>query len=247
MICPYCKTNIKPDIKFCTNCGQSLESAIPENTTSTIINEPVISQAPSYGIAGQKGVAGQKGPSRWFYALSALILVIGIVSFIFLIMDSMKSIEKSLARIAVPGKYDINLAEKGKYSIFYEYQSMIGNKVYQTGPAIPKLRCNIRSKKTGQPVAFSSPSGNYSYSFGKSGVAVLEFTVNEPGAYEIAGWYPEGQTGQEVVLAIGKGFQKKLMTTIFSGIALLGGSVVLALVIFVVILMKRRRARQDIL
>jgi hypothetical protein len=212
-----------------------------ESSVSSGSNDPVISHAPPYESSVRTA------PGRWFYALSVLILVVGIVSFVLLLINSLGSLDKSLARIAVPGKYDMNLTEKGKYIIFYEYQSLIGDRVYQTGPAIPKMRCNVLSKTTGQPVALASPSMNYSYSFGKSGVAVLEFVVTQPGAYEIAAWYPEGKTGQEVVFAIGKGFQEKIMTTIISCIAVLGGSIVLAIVIFIFTLVKRRRAGQAVL
>ncbi|MCX5813809.1 MAG: zinc ribbon domain-containing protein [Proteobacteria bacterium] len=242
MQCPYCKSEVKSGTKFCSNCGQPVEIAMQESSAISTPNEPVISQAPPYGNIGQK-----HGPSRWFYALSALILVVGIASFVLLLLNSLSGLDKSLARIVVPGKYDMNLTVKGKYIIFYEYQSLIGDKVYQTGQKIPQMRCNVLSKATGQPVALASPSMSYSYSFGKSGIAVLEFTITQPGAYEIAAWYSEGKTGQEVVFAIGKGFQEKIMTTIFSCIAVLGGSIVLAIVIFIVTLIKRRRARQSVL
>jgi|GEM_PF-469677 len=237
MQCSYCKSEIKSGSKFCSSCGQSLDIAMQENSASRELNEPVIPQTLPYGSTGQKG------PSRLFYALSALILVIGIASFIFLLVSSLKGIDKSLARIAVPGKYDVNLVQTGKYIIFYEYESLIGDKVYKTGERIPQMRCNVLSKVTGQPVALSKPSMSYSYSFAKSGVAVLEFTVTQPGPYEIAAWYPEGKTGQEIVLAVGKGFQEKLMTAIFSCIAVLGGSIVVAIAIFTITIIKRRRAR----
>jgi len=105
------------------------------------------------------------------------------------------------------------------------------------------MKCNIASKTIGQPVALASPSMNYSYLFKKAGVAVLEFTITQPGAYEIAAWYPEVKTSQEIVLAIGKGFQEKIMTTIFNCIAVLGGSMVVAIAIFTITLIKRRRAK----
>jgi hypothetical protein len=208
-----------------------------ENSISGKLSEPVISQTLDHGSTGQPG------PSRLFYALSALILVIGIASFVALLLSGLDGIDKSLARIAVPGKYDINLAQTGKYVIFYEYESQIGDKVYKTGEKIPQMRCNVLSKATGQPVVLSKPSMNYSYSFSKAGVAVLEFTVNQPGLYEIAAGYTEGKTGQEIVLAVGKGFQKKLMTVIFSCIAVLGLSIVAAIAIFTITIIKRRRAR----
>ncbi|MCX5815915.1 MAG: hypothetical protein NTX75_06670 [Proteobacteria bacterium] len=246
MTCLYCKADIKPGLKFCTHCGQSLEGAIQEGTLQESsaayeTHEQVSSGAPSYGGTGQ-----QHGPGRWLYALSALILVVGVASFVLVLLSGLKSMENSLARIVVPGKYDINLKEPGNYIIFYEYQSVVGGKIYNTGQKTPNMRCNILSKMTGQPVPLSSPSASYSYSTGRSGIGVLEFTAGQTGPYEISAWYPEENLGPEIVLAIGKGFGTRLMTTILTCIAILGGSIVLAAVIFVVTLIKRRRARQTL-
>lgn len=238
MICPYCKSNIKSGLKFCTNCGQSLEIAMQESATPMTVSEPVVSRVPPpYASTGIK-------PGRWLYALSALILVAGIASFVLVLLNGLKSMEGSLARIAVPGKYDINLKEPGKYIVFYEYRSVIGNKVYETGLRIPNISCSIASKATGQQITLSSPSASYSYSTGKAGIGVLEFTIGQPGHYEISAWYSEGRQGPEIVLAIGKGFGTQLMTTIITCIAILGGSVALAIAIFIITLIKRRRVKQ---
>ena len=237
MKCPYCNSDIKSGIKFCTNCGQALEASAQQGPATPEAGEPVTRMMPP-----PYGRTGQTGPSRWFYGLSALIFVVGIVSFVLLLISGLKSIENSLTRIVVPGKYDINLKDPGKYLVFYEYRSVIGNRVFNTGEKIPHMKCNIVSKITGQPVVLANPSTSYSYSTGRAGVGVLEFTISQPGVYEISAWYPEGRLGQEIVLAVGRGFGTRLMTTIVSCLAVLGGSILLAIVVFVVTLIKRRRA-----
>src|SRR3990172_6931151 len=67
-------------------------------------------------------------------------------------------------------------------------------------------------KTTGSKIPLSHSSMNSTYSVGgRSGVSVLEFLIDKPGAYELSAWYPEGKEGTEVVLAIGHGFTGKLV------------------------------------
>jgi hypothetical protein len=85
------------------------------------------------------------------------------------------------------------------------------------------------------------------YSFGaRKGVSVLQFNIDQPGIYEFSASYPRGQEGPEVVLAMGRGFMKKLMGTIFGGLALFFGSGAIAVAITVVTLLKRQKAKKQL-
>ena len=56
----------------------------------------------------------------------------------------------------MPGSGDITLQQTGKYTIFYEYRSVVGNRIYSTGENIPGIIVNITSKDTGDELPFSS-------------------------------------------------------------------------------------------
>ena len=73
----------------------------------------------------------------------------------------------------------------------------------------------------------------------------MTFNINQPGIYEFSASYPQGQEGPEIVLAMGQGFMKKLLGTIFGGLALFFGSIAIAIAITVVTLLKRKRAREQ--
>ena len=141
-----------------------------------------------------------------------------------------------------PGKADITLSEAGKYTIFHEYQSVVGNKVYKT-EEISGLQCALTSQETGAEIALSSPSGSSTYTLGgRAGRSLWAFSIDKPGNYQISAWYPEDQEGQEVVLAIGSGFTGKIVGTVFSSLAILFGSIAIAVVITVVTAIKREKA-----
>jgi hypothetical protein len=76
-------------------------------------------------------------PSRWFYVLGFAVLVVGPIVFSIFLFSSLLSNVSSLTQmpsiqVIVPGASDIILSETGKYTIFYEYQSVVGNRVFST-------------------------------------------------------------------------------------------------------------------
>lgn len=181
-------------------------------------------------------------PSRWFYVLAGLVFVIGAVLFAVLLFKNLSGLTDALIQVVVPGETDVTLSETGKYTIFYEYQSVVGNKVYATGE-LSGLQCALTSQETGAQLELSPPSGSSTYTLGgRAGRSIWAFSIDKPGTYQISAWYSEGQEGQEVVLTIGHGFAKKLMGTIFSAIGILFGSIAIAVVIAVVTAIKREKA-----
>jgi len=181
-------------------------------------------------------------PSRWFYVLAGLVFVIGVALFAVLLFKNLSGMSDTLMQVVVPGKADITLSEAGKYTIFYEYQSVVDNKVYTTGE-LSGLQCALTSQETGAEIALSSPSGSSTYTLGgRAGRSILAFSIDKPGNYQFSAWYPEGQERQEVVLAIGSGLMGKIMGTVFSSLAIFFGSIAIAVVITVVTAIKREKA-----
>ena len=186
-------------------------------------------------------------PSRWYYGLAIVVFIIGGSLFTLFLFNSLSGLTGALTQVVVPVKNDITFPETGKYTIFYEYQSVVGNRLYFTGESLSGLQCTLASKVTGYRIALSRPLTRSTYSLGgRKGVSVLEFNIDQPGIYAFSASYPEGQEGPEVVLAMGQGFLKNLMGTIFSGLAIFFGSGAIAAAIIVVTSLKRQKAKKQL-
>jgi hypothetical protein len=98
-------------------------------------------------------------PSRWFYVIGIIILVGGpIISSIFLF-----SVVFSNTSTINTGSSNITLSQTGKYTVFYEYQSMVGNRIYSTGKDIPSIQVNLVSKDTWVEILLSATFINSIY------------------------------------------------------------------------------------
>ena len=186
-------------------------------------------------------------PSRWYYGLAIVVFIIGGSLFTLFLFNSLSGLTGALTQVVVPVKSDITFPETGKYTIFYEYQSVVGNRLYFTGENLSGLQCTLTSKVTGYRIALSRPLTRSTYSLGgRKGVSVLEFNIDQPGIYEFSASYPGGHDGPEVVLAMGQGFLKNLMGTIFSGLAIFFGSGAIAIAIIVATFLKRQKAKKQL-
>jgi hypothetical protein len=162
--------------------------------------------------------------------------------------------ELQSTQVIVPGSGDITLQQTGKYTIFYEYRSVVGNRIYFTGENIPGIIVNITSKDTGDELLFSSTASKSSYSIGsRSGIGLFDFVIDEPRIYELSAAYPavQGQQEeqkQEIVLAI---IHSSVIERIFGSImGTVAGAMVIVFVpfavgiaIIVITFLKRRKAR----
>jgi hypothetical protein len=188
----------------------------------------------------------ETGPSRLYYGLAALVFVAGWVLFALVLFKNLSGLSSKLQQVVVPGKAELNLAQAGTYTIYYEYESVVGSKVYATGRSLSGLDCAVTAKVTGANVPVSSTTVNSHYSLGgRSGFSVFDFKIDRPGIYEIAAQYPEGQEGPEVVLAVGQGLTMGVLTTVFGGLAIVFGSIGLAVAIAVYTAVKRHKAMRQ--
>jgi hypothetical protein len=157
-------------------------------------------------------------------------------------------------QIVVPDSSDITLPQLGEYTIFYEYRSMVDNRIYSTDQDIPGIIVNIVSKDMGDEIPLSTPSTSSTYTIGgRSGIGLFDFSIDKPGIYEISASYPatngqqEEQT-QEIVLAV---IHSSVMDHIFGSImGTVVGAMAIVLVpfaagiVFIIItFLRRRKAR----
>lgn len=182
-------------------------------------------------------------PSRWYYGLAGLIFVGGWVAFGLLLFKNLSGLSEKLQQVVVPGSVELSLTKPGKYTIYYEHESVVGNRVYSTGESVSGLECTVVSKASGTaiPVSRSTVSSTYSIG-GRSGRSFLDFRIDTPGIYQLSANYAEGYEGPEVVLAVGQGFATGIVTTIFGALAIVFGSIGLAATIAAVTAYKRHQA-----
>jgi len=186
-------------------------------------------------------------PSKWFYVLAVLVMITGCVLFVVLLLGGIASMTKGLDQIVVPGEDTIDLAKSGTYTIFYEYQSVYGNKVYATDENLSGLECAVVDKSTGENIPLSPPATASNYAVGgRSGRSIFTFTVTRPGAYRVLGYYTDDRSGPEVVLSIGSDVTMKIVGTVLGAIAIMFVTIILGAAIIIVTFLKRRKASQSL-
>ena len=185
-------------------------------------------------------------PSRWYYVLAGVVLAAGLAGFSLLLFNGLSSLTGGLSQMVVPGQHELVLSETGGYTVFHEYQSVVGNKVYSMAQGgLPGLQCGLSYKATGEQIPLSQSAVNSTYSMGsRSGVSVFNFRIDSPGTYVFSAQYAAGEEGPEAVLSVGHGFVKQLLVTIFGCLAVMFGALGATAAIAVITFVKRQRARK---
>jgi hypothetical protein len=184
-------------------------------------------------------------PSRWYYSLAALIFLAGCGVFVLVLIRQSKSLSGSLVQILAPGQMELNLTEAGSYTIFYEHESVVGERVYSTGEHLSGLECQLISRATGSGIALSAPPASSGYSIGRrSGRSIFQFHIDQPGAYIFFARYTGGQLEPEVVLALGHEFGRHSFAASAGSLALILGSTGLALAVAVLVAIKRDKSKK---
>ena len=184
-------------------------------------------------------------PSRWYYVLATLVFVAGWLIFARLLDKNMSGTQAGLQRLVAPGETELNLSEPGNYTIFYESQSVIGGRVYETSESTPGIVCVVVSKVSNSKVPILPPKMDSAYKYrGRSGKSIFEFIVNQPGIYKMSAEYRNGQQGPKVVLAIGKDFGPEMIKTIYAALDVAFGSNGIAAAIAVVTLLRRSNKKK---
>ncbi|MHC4663192.1 MAG: hypothetical protein ACYS8W_16140 [Planctomycetota bacterium] len=144
-------------------------------------------------------------PTKTLVLVVALIIltIVGVFAFLAYRMSDMHS---EFVNFALPGMKELELTETGFYSVYYEYQSRLDGKYYNSPNMFPDMKLSLKKKGEEKELVINRPENrSASYSWGdKSGKLQFEFAINEPGAYEFAGKYDAGNSGPELVLSVGQ-------------------------------------------
>jgi len=178
-----------------------------------------------------------QAPSRGHYGIGCAVVIVGIVLFVVFLLTQISGGLPQI-QVVVPGTHEIYLAKPGRYTVFYEYRSVVDNEIYATGESMSGMSAMLKSKDDSREVTLSKPSGSSTYEAGgRAGVSVLEFEIEEPGTYIFAADYRSGVSGPEVVFAIG---QFKILGTVLGGLGIFFGSLFIGGGIIVRTFLKRR-------
>ena len=145
-------------------------------------------------------------PGRAMYLLAVVMFAGAVAAIVWAVPKLFRGIKEMAGiQIVVPGTMEVALEKPGKYIVSHEYQSVINGKRYSTRGAISDLECTLKSRATGRDVALSPITYTSTYSIqGRSGVGIYSFKIDSAGTYELDARYPEGTTGPEAVLSIGR-------------------------------------------
>jgi hypothetical protein len=186
------------------------------------------------------GPAKSDAPGRIWYVIALLVGLAGFAGAGLLVYSQLSKLTSTLVQVVVPGETVLTL-EPGDYTIFHEYQSVVGAKIY-SNTDVSGLVVSVEPTDGGAPVTLQPPSVNSNYQLGgRSGYSVLAFEVSAPGTYRLSAGYPEGQEKPEAVLAVGKGFTAGLLSIVFGAIAIAFAGLAIAVAIAVVTFRRRRR------
>lgn len=179
------------------------------------------------------------GPSRLWYLLAVAIFVAGMTGMGVFLSNRLASLGENLVQVVVPGQTEVALNE-GSYTIFHERQSTVDGRFFSFD-GIAGLGVTLTSAE-GEAIALTPPSTNSGYEFGgRSGTAVFEMEIVDPGVYLLSAAYRDA-VGPETVLAIGKEFGGDLFYVLFGAFALAITGVGLALAVAWKLFLKRREA-----
>jgi hypothetical protein len=157
--------------------------------------------------------ASKPRPTRWYYALAILIPIFACLGTALIVYGNVPKLPgalealdaKNLTQVVVPGSAEIHFAKPGAYAVYYEYRSVIDGVSYFRDEGPPRLRCQLRSKKTGEAVTLapSTVEGDvYTYRE-RAGVMFKRFSIDQPGIYDFSCQYSDGGSYPKRVMAVG--------------------------------------------
>jgi len=201
----------------------------------------------------------KKSLSPWLFGIPVLIFLGGVLISILLFSGSgigtyptliADAYREEQHHLNVPGSRDINITRTGAYGIYYEY-SLVSS-VYPDEGLPPAIDCSLTSESTGTEIAAVPDyveTNRYRSKDLHTGVLIMSITVNQPDSYTFACNYQDGRTGPEISVAIGPNYfwefirvAVRIFISSIAGMAILLGSMAIAVVVLTVIIIKRRHS-----
>jgi hypothetical protein len=154
-------------------------------------------------------------PTRWFYVLAILIPIFACLGTALVVYPNVPDLPgalealgvKNLTQVVVPGSADVSFPKKGAYAVYYEYRSVIDGVSYARDEYPPIMRCQLRSKASGEAVKLepTNVQGNVYITQNphRAGVMYKQISIDQPGVYTFSCQYTNGETIPKSVMAVG--------------------------------------------
>jgi len=154
-------------------------------------------------------------PSRWYYILAFIIPIFACIGTTLLVYPNVPELPgaleavgvKNLTQVVVPGSAEVSFPKKGAYAVYYEYRSVINGMSYARDEYPPIMRCQLRSKVTGEAVRLehSNVKGNIYTTQNPIRAAVMykQISIDQPGIYTFSCQYTNGAAIPRSVMSVG--------------------------------------------
>ncbi|MFP4496904.1 MAG: hypothetical protein ACLFQV_01735 [Vulcanimicrobiota bacterium] len=173
--------------------------------------------------------------------LAGLILIGGIGFFAYNIFTGIQKVEKGMSRVEAPGEATVVLEKTGTYTVFHEYVSNHNGRVYNV-QNLPPFKMVLQKNSQIIETRPANMSSNYNIG-GRSGRAVLQFSINEPGTYKVVTTY-EGD-GPATIFSITQSFMSDLMITVFSSIGVLFVAIIAPMAMIAIVIVKYLKEKKE--
>lgn len=179
-------------------------------------------------------------PSKGWYIVAVLLLLSGLYISYSIIKKEIGMLNNSFTRIIIPGESIVTFDKAQRYTLNYEYKSIVNGKEYVTDNEFPSgLNLRIIDLRTNQEInLFHTHEMNYSTEDYK-GKSLFSFTIPSEGRYKIVGSTTNGSDLQNVVLSIDHGFIPRLLMMIFKALVISVGCGFAACLIALLTFLKR--------
>jgi hypothetical protein len=193
-----------------------------------------------------QNVRPKSGPSAALYVLAVVIIIAGFIVGGMQCAKTFESYDEWLTYVTVPGTKTITLSEAGKYTIYHEHTTVLDGQPHSTTNAeAAALEYTLTNKASGKQITLASPATDETYTLGaRQGVAIMVFTIDEPGDYQFDARYRDGRTEPKLVIAIGQGIVKRIFKGILVPMAAIGAGLVIGIIIIIVTAVGRGRAKR---
>ncbi|MFZ0967354.1 MAG: hypothetical protein WAN13_03690 [Candidatus Acidiferrales bacterium] len=179
--------------------------------------------------------ARKSRPSRLFHLVALAMIAAGFAGGYKTLVAAINTMESGVTHAIFPGSVVIPFSAPGDYEIYYENPSEFGGRVFESGRGMPGLQFRVTNSETGEVIALHRPVMNETYTInGRSGRAVLQFHIAEPGGYTVSARYDDSEQHNEAVFAVGNVHIGRFILLIFACIACalgLGGGGLLLVVL----------------
>jgi len=184
-------------------------------------------------------------PGKVWYVAAGITGVCFIFLFAFFIVSAVTCATDSITnRFSVPGTASMPIDKTGKYTLYFEYDSVMGGKAYHAYD-ISDMLFTLTNQDTGENIKLNDSVINSYYSInGISGKSIFDFEIDEPGQYVLETLYDSG-SGQDAILAIGQPFAVQMVIRIFLAIGSFFLALIIPAIIIVVTVVKRSKIKKE--